>query len=223
VATVGRVTGDRPDPRGARWTELTGEARGSTYDARWEQLAAEGVSVHGEADLVWDLLAPRRAHDPDTPPLVLDAGCGTGRVAIELARRGAEAVGVDRDADLLAAARAKAPDLRWITADLRDLGHVAPARSVDLAVLAGNVLVFVDPGSERSVLGEVAATLRPGGLLVAGFQVRPGGYGPTALDADAARCGLRLGDRWSTWDRAPWSAGTDYQVSVHVVDAVPSG
>lgn len=216
------MTGDRPDPRTSRWTDLTGEAKGATYDARWEQLAAAGASVHGEADLVGDLLVEGdRSFGP--PPTVLDAGCGTGRVAIELAERGMEVVGVDRDPDLLAAARAKAPDLRWIGLDLVALGDVVPPIRADLAVLAGNVLVFVDPGTERDVLGAVARTLLPDGLLVAGFQVRPGGYGPDALDADAAAHGLRLQHRWSTWDRQPWSEGDDYQVSVHVVGAAPGG
>ncbi|HEV7721952.1 MAG TPA: class I SAM-dependent methyltransferase [Iamia sp.] len=213
------MTGDRPP----HWTDLRGEAKGSTYDARWDRLAAEGRSVHGEADLVWGLLAHRRAVDPDTPPTILDAGCGTGRVAIELARRGATTIGVDRDGDLLASARAKAPDRRWIEADLVDLGRSVEARSVDLAVLAGNVMIFTEPGTERAVLGAVASTVRPGGLVVAGFSIRPGGYDPERIDADAAAVGLRLLDRWSTWGRARWSAGDDYQVSVHVVDADPMG
>lgn len=212
------MTSDGTDPRAARWTDLTGDAKGATYDARWEALAAEGRSVHGEADLVGALLG---GPDGRIDATVLDAGCGTGRVAVELARRGARTIGVDRDADLLAAARSKAPALAWHEADLLDVGTVVPAGTVDLAVLAGNVLIFVDPGTERRVLAAVATTVRPGGLVVAGFQVRPGGYDPERLDADAATAGLALRHRWATWDREPW-AGGDYQVSVHVVGAAPS-
>jgi SAM-dependent methyltransferase len=216
------VPPDRSDPRSARWTDLRGDAKGSTYDARWAQLAASGASVHGEADLVSTLL-DEHGLVGDPPPTVLDAGCGTGRVAVELARRGLGTVGVDRDPDLLATARAKAPALTWVESHLVDLGaHVAPG-SVDLAVLAGNIFLFVDPGTEAAVLAAVAGTVRPGGLVVAGFQVRPGGYGPERLDADADACGLRLADRWSTWDREPWSDGGDYQVSAHVVEPAPVG
>lgn len=200
----------RPDPTRASWTDLAGEARGTTYDGRWEELAARGEAVHGEADLCAALLGP------DRRATVLDGGCGTGRVAIELARRGHRTVGLDRDHDLLARARAKAPGLRWVEADLLATGdHLAPG-TVDLAVLAGNVLVFVDPGTEGDVLGAVATALAPGGLLVAGFQVRRRGYGPAGLDRDAAAAGLALRDRWATWDRDPWVDGGDYQVSVHV-------
>ena len=38
------------------------------------------------------------------PTTVLDAWCGTGRVAVELARRGVRVVGVDVDASMLATA-----------------------------------------------------------------------------------------------------------------------
>ena len=228
-----------PDPRTARWTDLTGDAKGSTYDARWARLAAEGRSVHGEADLVEDLsIEGGRSFGP--PPTVLDAGCGTGRIAIELAGRGMDVVGVDRDPDLLATARSKAAasplagpgrgDLRWVEADLVDVGRFVEARSLQAAVLAGNVMLFVDPGTEAAVVAAVAGTLAPDGLLVTGFQVRPDGYGPERFDRDAAAAGLHLVDRWATWDRAPWSAGGDYQVSVHVlpvglhvVRAAPAG
>ncbi len=74
---------------GNRWLAEAG-GRSDTYDRRWEELAAAGQNVHGEADLV-ESLAPRS---------VLDAGCGTGRVAVELARRGIDVVGVDLDASL---------------------------------------------------------------------------------------------------------------------------
>ncbi|MGI9120650.1 MAG: class I SAM-dependent methyltransferase, partial [Acidimicrobiales bacterium] len=73
--------------------------RGDDYDLRFTDRADAGLDVHGEADLVQAL----------SPASVLDAGCGTGRVTIELARRGIAVVGVDVDAEMLATARAKAP------------------------------------------------------------------------------------------------------------------
>src|SRR6202051_5218706 len=73
---------------GTRWRER-GVPRAGDYDARWDSLAAQGHNVHGEADLVEILLRESGASR------VLDAGCGTGRVAIELARRGFSVVGGD--------------------------------------------------------------------------------------------------------------------------------
>jgi len=180
------------------------ESAGRThaYDRRWDELAAAGHNVHGEADLV-ERLGPRS---------VLDAGCGTGRVAIELARRGLDVTGVDLDPGMLDQARAKAPALPWVLGDLAtlDLG-----RTFDAVVAAGNVMIFVAPGTEPAVLVRLAAHLAPGGLLVAGFSLRPGGLDMATYDRDAAAAGLELAERWATWDRQPSRAGDDYAVSVH--------
>jgi SAM-dependent methyltransferase len=189
-----------------RWGRSDG-ARGDAYDDRWRQLAAAGHSVHGEADLVEALL---RAHGGSR---VLDAGCGTGRVAVELAARGLSVVGVDADPAMLAAARAKAPQLRWIEADLAEVGaHVT--ESFDLAVMAGNVMIFVAEGTEADVVAQVAGRVVPGGLVVAGFQLGPGGLTVGRYDELAAAAGLEPLDRWSTWDRQPFTGG-DYAVSAH--------
>lgn len=173
---------------------------GDDYQARFDALAATGTDIHGEATLVRSY-APRR---------VLDAGCGTGRVALELHRHGIEVVGVDADPSMLAVARRAAPELDWRLGDLAtaDLGS-----GYDAAVMAGNVLLFTTPGTEAAVVAGVAAAVRPGGVVVTGFSLRPGGYALADLDAAADAAGLHLEDRWSTWDRAPFTGG-DYAVSV---------
>jgi len=177
-------------------------ASGDEYDSSYERRAAAGENVHGEADFVMGL-APRS---------VLDAGCGTGRIARELARRGVETVGVDLDEEMLSTARRKAPDLDWHCADLTaiDLGRV-----FDVVLLAGNVMIFVTPGTESAVIANVAKHLAPEGALVAGFSIRPGQLTADEYDRLAASAGLTLIERWSTWQRDPWDAGADYQLSVH--------
>lgn len=178
--------------------------RGDDYQARFDALAASGTDVHGEATFV------RRF----SPSRVLDAGCGTGRVAIELARQGISVVGVDVDEAMLETARRVAPELDWRLADLAtaELG----VGEFDVAVLAGNVLLFVTPGTESAVVANVARSVRQGGLVVTGFSLRPGGYGVAALDTDAAAAGLSLVERWATWDLAPFVGG-DYAVSVFAI------
>lgn len=190
----------------ARW-QGSDVPRGEDYDARWRELADAGQNIHGEADLVESLLTE---YGGET---VLDAGCGTGRVAIELARRGLTVIGVDADPAMLEPARAKAPGLLWLQADLADLAEEAPG-PFDLVVLAGNVMIFLEPGTEQKVLSGLAGRLSPGGLLVAGFSLRRGRLGLDRYDELAAEADLQLVARWATWDRDPFTGG-DYAVSVH--------
>jgi SAM-dependent methyltransferase len=186
-----------------RWGD-SAVPRGADYDRRFEALAAAGMDMHGEAALV----ASYR------PASVLDAGCGTGRVAIELARLGHDVVGVDVDPAMLDAARAKAPALTWIEADLTD-PVLDLGRTFDVVVLAGNVLIFVPSGTEGQVIANAARHVAAGGRLVAGYSLRPGGLRPPGHDAHATAAGLVLEDRWSTWDRRPYAAADTYAVSVH--------
>jgi trans-aconitate methyltransferase len=176
------------------------------YDERWETLAASGADVHGEADLVDQLLAKPAAR-------VLDAGCGTGRVAIELTRRGYVTVGVDVDPDLLARALEKAPSLEWVDGDLATLAPGTAPGPFDAAVLAGNVMIFVGRGTEADVLANLSARLAPGGLVVAGFQLS-GRLSLADYETYATAAGLEPVARWTTWDRAPFTATSDYVVAV---------
>ena len=188
--------------------------RGDDYDARWRKLAASGQNVHGEADLVESLLRESGGTS------VLDAGCGTGRVAIELAGRGYSGVGVDVDAPMLAAAKSKAPELSWVEADLADLGSAVPG-PFDLVLLAGNVMIFLEPGTEARTLAALAGRLAPSGLLVAGFSVRADRLTLERYDLLAGDAGLQAVSRWATWDCEPFEGG-DYAVSVHRRVCVPA-
>jgi SAM-dependent methyltransferase len=177
------------------------------YDERWRDLAATGADVHGEANLVVALTGP-----PATGP-VLDAGCGTGRVSIELARRGYQTVGVDVDPALVERARAKAPELEWHLGDLAALPATVAPGPFAAAVLAGNVMIFVARGTEAAVLRSVADRLAPGALVIAGFQLGArlslGEY-----DAAAAVAGLEARARFATWEGEPFVEGGDYVVAV---------
>lgn len=199
----------------SRW--LRGDRPGADdYDRKFVEAERAGADVHGEASLVASLARPGAS--------VLDAGCGTGRVAVELARRGFDVVGVDLDPGMLAGARTKAPGLPWYVADLAapDLAvAVGPQRRFEVVVAAGNVMIFLEPGTEGTVVANLAGVLAgPGGLLVAGFQLD--GRLPLAdYDAHCAAAGLVLVNRWATWDRQPWTDGGEYAVSVHHRPPVP--
>jgi SAM-dependent methyltransferase len=101
---------------------------------------------------------------------VLDAPCGHGRLAIELARRGLEVTGVDISAEFLTQARAAAdvagPDvasrLSWRESDMRDLPAVWRGRFQAAFCMGGSFGYFGDEG-DSAYLRAAAATLAPGG------------------------------------------------------------
>jgi SAM-dependent methyltransferase len=203
------------EERRTRWHELTGGSTGDDYAARFEELAATGQDMHGEATFCSGLVAPGAR--------VLDAGCGTGRVGIRLAELGYDVVGVDVDDSMLAVARRTAPDLTWVKGDLADLpAPVAQRAPYDLVVLAGNVVPLLAPGTLDDAATALAGLLAPDGLLVAGFgldrQHLPPGCPVTPLaDYDAAteRAGLLPAQRFSSWDGKPFDPSEGYAVSVH--------
>jgi len=190
-----------------RWVSEHGPDHSQWYIDRFRRLAAEGADLAGEARLIDAMVAPRSR--------ILDAGCGPGRVGAELARRGHTVVGVDADAALIAAARADHPGPSWLMADLAELDLATRGQPdpFDAAVLAGNVLPFVAPGTEGQVLARVAAHLRADGIAVAGFGTDRG-YELADFDADIDAAGLVLEHRFATWDLRPWADGAGFAVSV---------
>jgi 2-polyprenyl-3-methyl-5-hydroxy-6-metoxy-1,4-benzoquinol methylase len=193
----GRMT-ERP-----RWFTDASEDRSQWYIDRFRALAAEGADLEGEARLV-DAMVARHAR-------VLDAGCGLGRLGGALHRCGHTVVGVDVDPALVEAAREDHPGPCWEVADLSTLD--LDEEPFDLAVAAGNVMVYLAPGSERAVLERLAAHVRAGGRIVLGFR-RDDAYPFTRLDEDAAAVGLPLEHRFSTWHLDPFTDESGFAVSV---------
>ena len=193
--------------RATRWVTDTSEGHSEWYIARFRAMAAEGADLAGEARLV-DAMVPRGAR-------VLDAGCGTGRVGAELYARGHTVVGVDADPALVAAAGADHEGPRWLVADLADLDltTVGETEPFDAAVLAGNVMLFVAPGSEAEVLRRVGAHVATGGFVVVGFHVDRH-LALADFDRAAADAGLVVEHRFATWDLRAWRDDADFAVTV---------
>lgn len=185
----------------SRWESSSGN-RGAAYDEQWDRLAVSGKSVHGEADFIAGF----------EPVSLLDAGCGTGRVAIELATRGVDVVGVDLDSTMLDQARAKAPSLSWMHADL---ATVDVGREFDVVAMAGNVMLFVSAGTEASVVANLARHVVVGGVMITGFQLGRG-YELKQFDGDCVNAGLALSDRFATWEADVFQLSSEYAVSAHL-------
>ena len=124
--------------------------------------------------LLWEELA-ERCGGP-----VLELGCGTGRVALHLARRGHRVHGLDRDPALLAALAERAADslhtrvgrksdalggVEAVEADAREFQLREP---VALALAPMQLMQLFEGAAERiACLATVAGHLRPGGLFAA--------------------------------------------------------
>ena len=172
----------------------------------------------------WDIDRPqpafvRLAEAGALHGVLLDAGCGTGRVARELAGRGVDVVGVDAAESMIATARRLAPELAWHVADIRDL---TLDRRFDVVVMAGNVPLFTPPGTQAALVAGCARHLRADGALVCGFQLGSG-YQLADYDDHCREAGLALVERWSTWHRDPFPGDGGYVVSVHRADGRDRG
>jgi SAM-dependent methyltransferase len=102
-----------------------------------------------------DLVADVRPGDR-----VLDVACGTGIVARRAAARGAAVVGVDLNEQMLAVARASAPDIRWLAADAADLP--LPDAAFERVFCQQGLQFMADPAA---AVGQMRRVLAPGGRL----------------------------------------------------------
>lgn len=197
-------------------------------DSRWPliRLAGEAADTHGDGSRLKELL--RRREDRASlnekllepgqswmlwsialaallPPLeVVDFGCGTGVLTLELARWAKRVTAIDRSAAALEQARARleregVPNVRFLEADL----HSLPAKleGKDLVVASQSLHHVEKP---EAVLAEAARILKPGGRVVV-LELMPHserwvlerlghlhlGFDPAALQRQLAQVGFR--------------------------------
>lgn len=125
------------------------------------------------ADLpLWEELAE------GAPPPVLDLGCGAGRVALHLTRRGHRVLGVDADSELVERARQAG-----LEAELGDARELDPGVSFGLVLAPMQLLQLLAGREERlRCLGSIARHLLRDGLaavaIVEAMPAPAGGASP---------------------------------------------
>ncbi len=200
--------------RPTRWVTDAKDGHSEWYIERFRKMEAAGDDLVGEGRLI-DAMVRRNAR-------ILDAGCGPGRVGAYLFGVGHDVVGVDADAKLIAAAEVDHPGPNWLVADLSelDLPAMGEPEPFDAIVLAGNVMVFLAPGTEADVLRRCAAHLTGGpnsgpggGFIVTGFHTNRE-LPLDVFDRAIAEAGLRIEHRFATWDLRAWHDAADFAVTV---------
>ena len=131
----------------------------SSYDRLTNDVDYEATVAFYNAILQKEGLHPRTA---------VDLACGTGSVAVLLARQGLQVTGVDLSEDMLTVAWEKAQDLpkppQFICQPLQKL--YLP-RGVDLAVCALDSLDYItDPRDCAQAIRRIYKALNPGGIFI---------------------------------------------------------
>jgi trans-aconitate methyltransferase len=119
--------------------------------------------------------------DPQPAERILDLGCGTGRLTKAIAETGAETLGIDSSANMIATARSQYPGIFFEQADAADFSFPSPFD----AIFSNAVLHWILDA--ESVVRCISRSLRTGGRFVAEF----GGKGNVAGIADALRTTMR--------------------------------
>ena len=202
---------DLPEIR-TRWSEVSGGIDAAhAYQHRLDELVRSGADLDGEALFVNGLHAP--------PARILDAGCGTGRVATKLTALGHDVVGVDADPAMIEVARARDDVTRFVHADLA--GLVLNAQAFDIVLLAGDVVPFLADGTLVQVLRRLRAHLTLDGLLVSGWALpghEPEGaaaVSPQDYERAAFAARLSLVRRYASWHADRWPGDGSYALTLH--------
>jgi SAM-dependent methyltransferase len=136
---------------------MSATSKASGSEAIWHDVECGAY----EADLpLWGELAAANGGQ------VLELGCGTGRVALWLARRGAAVAGLDREPELLEALRARAAaDGLPVRAELADASDFDLGARFGLVLAPMQLIQLLDGAGARAAgLRAIAAHLAPGGL-----------------------------------------------------------
>ena len=167
------------------------EAMTSVPQQQWnpELYQSSHSCIWGYGRGLMQLLAPKRGER------ILDVGAGTGQLAHEIAASGAEVVGIDASAEMIAAARKNFPKLRF---EVVDVAAIPFANEFD-AVFSNAVLHWIS--DQESAIASISKALKPGGRFV--FEM--GGHGNLQLMLTAVYQALREFDIDDPDKLCPWT------------------
>jgi SAM-dependent methyltransferase len=128
--------------------------------AAWQAVQLGWAAVEDEVEQT-DRLVAALGLEPGMR--VLDVPCGTGRIAIELAARGYDVVGVDMTARFLDEGRIRGPNVTFVHGDMRTLWFV---EEFDAAICFWGSFGYFDDDGNRAQATSAARALRDGGTYL---------------------------------------------------------
>lgn len=157
-----------------------------TWNAEQYDQSFAFVSQFGATVLDW--------LDPKAGEVIIDLGCGSGDLTLQLVEKGADVIGIDASEDMLELARAKAPKARFSHQD----GHVFKvAQQVD-AIFSNAALHWMT--KPKQVIASISQALRTGGRFVAEF----GGKGNIGPIAESIKQALQAHGHHEAASFTPW-------------------
>jgi SAM-dependent methyltransferase len=139
--------------------------------------------------------------------VVLDIGCGIGRLTRVLATRAREVVAIDVSGEMLTRARelnAGFENIRWLQGDGRSLTGVLDS-SVDACISHVTFQHIPDPRITLGYIGEIGRVLRPGGWAAMQLSTDPGSHrAPRLPERLRRRVGAALGRAPRGQDHPAW-------------------
>ena len=94
----------------------------------------------------------------------LEAGCGTGNLALKIKKRGGAVVGLDNSREALDIYRKKDPEAKLVLADLR--GKLPFPDNYFDKIASNNTLYIIPKEKQLDTLKELYRILKPGGKIV---------------------------------------------------------
>lgn len=171
----------------------------TTGDASSEPERERFAGYYAAPRAPWDIGRPQRAFVEAGDAIhgrVLDAGCGTGDLALWLAARGCSVTGVDFLEQPLAVARDKAAGrglaINFLQMDARAIGEI-PER-FDAVTDCGLFHTFDDAG-RAAYVAALGRLLEPGArvFLLCFSTAEPGAHGPRRVDEAELRAAFAAG------------------------------
>jgi SAM-dependent methyltransferase len=150
---------------------------------------------------------------------LLDLACGTGESTLPFKRRGYDVAGCDLSEQMLAAARLKAPSLRFHRADLRALPELG---AYDVLTCFGDCLNYLaSPDEVAAAFRSARRNLAPGGVLA--FDLNTVAAYRSTFASDRVTDGDGLTFIWRGRCAADAPSGCRAEATIDVLRPAPDG